>query len=76
MIEKFDLAIIGGGPAGLMAAGRASELGTKVVLLEKNNSLGIKLLMTGGGRCNFTNIQVSEILQVVLVLMVLGLFLV
>ena len=55
MIEKFDLAIIGGGPAGLMAAGRASELGAKVILLEKNNSLGIKLLMTGGGRCNFTN---------------------
>jgi len=55
MIEKFDVAVIGGGPAGLMAAGRASELGAKVVLLEKNNSLGIKLLMTGGGRCNFTN---------------------
>jgi len=55
MIEKFDVAVIGGGPAGLMAAGRASELGAKVVLLEKNSSLGIKLLMTGGGRCNFTN---------------------
>ena len=55
MIEKFDVAIIGGGPAGLMAAGRVSELGAKVVLLEKNSSLGIKLLMTGGGRCNFTN---------------------
>ena len=55
MIEKFDVAVIGGGPAGLMAAGRASELGARVVLLEKNSNLGIKLLMTGGGRCNFTN---------------------
>lgn len=55
MIKKFDVAVIGGGPAGLMAAGRASELGAKVVLLEKNSNLGIKLLMTGGGRCNFTN---------------------
>lgn len=54
-MEKFDVAVIGGGPAGLMAAGRASELGARVVLLEKNSNLGIKLLMTGGGRCNFAN---------------------
>ncbi len=52
---KYDLAVIGGGPAGLMAALKASELGYKVVLLEKNQRLGIKLLMTGGGRCNITN---------------------
>lgn len=52
---KYDLAIIGGGPAGLMAAFRANELGWKVVLIEKNPRLGVKLLMTGGGRCNVTN---------------------
>lgn len=52
---KYDLAIIGAGPAGLMAACRATELGASVILLEKNRKPGIKLLITGGGRCNFTN---------------------
>ena len=52
--EKFDVAVIGGGPAGMMAAGRAAELGARVVLLEKNESLGKKLLITGKGRCNLT----------------------
>ena len=52
---KYDIAIIGGGPAGLMAAVRSAELGAKVILLEKNPRLGIKLLLTGGGRCNLTN---------------------
>ena len=53
----WDVVVIGGGPAGMMAAGRASELGAKVLLLEKNDSLGKKLLITGGGRCNVTNAQ-------------------
>lgn len=52
---KYDVAIIGGGPAGMMAAGRAGELGARVILIEKNMSLGIKLLMTGSGRCNVTH---------------------
>lgn len=52
---NYDLAIIGGGPAGLMAALRASAAGKKVILLEKNPRLGLKLLTTGGGRCNLTN---------------------
>lgn len=47
--------VIGGGPAGIMAAGRAAELGAKVTLIEKNPRLGLKLLITGGGRCNVTN---------------------
>lgn len=51
----WDVAVIGGGAAGMMAAGRAAELGTTVVLLEKNKTLGKKLLITGGGRCNVTN---------------------
>ena len=52
--EKFDVAVIGGGPAGMMAAGRAAGRGARVVLLEKNESLGKKLLITGKGRCNLT----------------------
>lgn len=54
---NYDVAVIGGGPAGLMAAGRAAELGAKVVLIEKNAKLGKKLLITGGGRCNITNAE-------------------
>jgi predicted Rossmann fold flavoprotein len=57
---KYDLAVIGGGPAGIMAAGRAGELGARVVLLEKNKRLGTKLLLTGKGRCNITNQTDSE----------------
>ena len=52
---KYDIAIIGGGPAGLMAAVRAGAKGAKIILLEKNPRLGLKLLLTGGGRCNLTN---------------------
>lgn len=55
--EHFDVAVIGGGPAGMMAAGRAAELGARVVLVEKNTELGKKLLITGGGRCNVTNAE-------------------
>ncbi len=53
----FDVAVIGGGPAGMMAAGRAAELGARVILLEKNAGLGKKLLITGGGRCNIFNAE-------------------
>lgn len=54
-VEQFDVVVIGGGPAGMMTAGRAGKLGCSVLLLEKNLSLGRKLLLTGGGRCNLTN---------------------
>ena len=55
LVRFYDIAVIGGGPAGMMAAGRAAELGAKVVLIEKNEILGKKLLITGKGRCNFPN---------------------
>ena len=50
-----DVAIVGGGPAGMMAAIFAAQSGAKVILVEKNKTLGKKLLITGGGRCNVTN---------------------
>ena len=50
----FDVAVVGGGAAGMFAAGRAAELGARVVLVEKNRNLGRKLLLTGNGRCNIT----------------------
>lgn len=56
----YDVIVIGGGPAGMMAAGRAAECGARVALLEKNTSLGVKLLITGGGRSNVTNAEFDE----------------
>lgn len=53
--DRFDVAIVGAGPAGIMAAITASEFGSRVILLEKNKELGKKLLLTGNGRCNLTN---------------------
>ncbi len=51
----WDVVVVGGGPSGMMAAGAAAERKAKVLLLEKNDTLGKKLLITGGGRCNVTN---------------------
>ena len=55
--QEFDVAVVGGGPAGMMAAIRAAELGARTVLIEKNGGLGEKLLLTGNGRCNLTNAE-------------------
>ena len=55
MVKKYDTVIIGGGPAGLMAACSAAQNKAKVLVLEKNEELGKKLLISGGGRCNITN---------------------
>ena len=52
---RTDLIVVGGGAAGMMAAGRAAELGLSVCLVEKNERLGRKLAITGKGRCNITN---------------------
>lgn len=51
----MKIIVIGGGPAGMMAAIRAAENGAQVILFEKNNRLGRKLSITGKGRCNLTN---------------------
>jgi len=54
-MNKNKVAVIGGGPAGIMAAGIAAQRGSEVVLLEKNERLGKKILISGKGRCNITN---------------------
>jgi predicted Rossmann fold flavoprotein len=54
-MENFDVIVIGAGAAGLIAAGKAAESGAKVLLLEKMERPGRKLLITGKGRCNITN---------------------
>lgn len=58
--DIFDVIVVGGGAAGLMAAGRAAECDKKVLLLEKNKVLGEKLKITGGGRCNITNAEFDD----------------
>ncbi len=55
--ETYDVIVIGGGASGMMVAGRAGERGKRVLLLEKNDVLGKKLSITGGGRCNITNAE-------------------
>jgi hypothetical protein len=55
--KQFDVAVIGAGPAGMMAAIAAAEAGSRVIMLEKNSRPGIKLFLTGNGRCNFTNAE-------------------
>jgi hypothetical protein len=54
-MEIFDVIVVGAGPAGLLAAGSASEEGRRVLILEKMRQEGRKLLITGKGRCNITN---------------------
>lgn len=52
--EQFDVVVIGAGPAGMMAALRAAQKGSRVALVDKKEEPGKKLLMSGGGRCNVT----------------------
>ncbi len=55
-MKSFDVIILGGGAAGLMCAIAAGRRGRRVVILEGSNKVGKKILMSGGGRCNFTNL--------------------
>lgn len=56
----YDAVIVGGGACGLMCAVQAGYLGKKVLVLEKNDKAGAKILISGGGRCNYTNLYASE----------------
>ena len=57
MVHKFDVVILGAGAAGLMCAIEAGKRGRRVVVLERANRAGKKILISGGGRCNFTNLH-------------------
>lgn len=59
--KRYDIAVIGGGAAGSMAAIRAGQLGARVILIERNDSLGKKIMITGKGRCNLTNASPIDI---------------
>ena len=56
---SFDALVIGGGAAGLMCAMTAGQRGRRVLVVEHANRVGKKILMSGGGRCNFTNTGTS-----------------
>jgi predicted Rossmann fold flavoprotein len=56
---SFDAVVIGAGAAGLMCAAEAAKRGRRVLLLEHNDRIGRKILISGGGRCNFTNLDVG-----------------
>ena len=55
-MQGYDVAVVGAGPAGIMAAIRAGQLKKNVVLIERGSSLGKKILLSGKGRCNLTNV--------------------
>ncbi len=57
--KTYDLVILGAGAAGLMSAITAGKRGKKVLILEKSNKVGKKILMSGGGKSNFTNLYVE-----------------
>ena len=59
-LHTYQVVVVGGGPAGLMAAGQSARLGAHTLLLEKMDQPGLKLRITGKGRCNITNIASQE----------------
>jgi len=56
VVEKFDVIVIGAGAAGLFCAAQAGQKGRRVLLIDNGKKAGRKILMSGGGRCNFTNL--------------------
>ena len=57
MDQRYDAIIMGAGAAGLMCAIEAGKRGRRVVVLERAERIGKKILISGGGRCNFTNLH-------------------
>src|SRR5580698_9874909 len=57
MIQQFDVVVLGAGAAGLMCAIEAGRRGCRVAVIERADRIGKKILISGGGRCNFTNIH-------------------
>ena len=55
----YDVVILGGGAAGLLCAIEAGKRGRRVLVIERSEKVGKKILISGGGRCNFTNLQVT-----------------
>lgn len=58
-MNEYDVAVIGGGAAGLMCASEAGKRGRRVLVIEHSDRVGKKILISGGGRCNFTNLNVT-----------------
>src|SRR5690242_2319043 len=56
-MQNFDVIVLGGGAAGLLCAAEAGKRGRRVALLERAERVGKKILISGGGRCNFTNLH-------------------
>ncbi|MDC1055497.1 NAD(P)/FAD-dependent oxidoreductase [Candidatus Pelagibacter ubique] len=57
MTEQFDVIVVGAGAAGMMSAIEAGKRGRKVLLVDHAKKIGEKIRISGGGRCNFTNIH-------------------
>jgi predicted Rossmann fold flavoprotein len=58
-MRRYDVVIIGGGAAGLMCAIETGKRGRRVLIIERSGQIGKKILISGGGRCNFTNLHVT-----------------
>jgi predicted Rossmann fold flavoprotein len=56
---RYDVVVVGGGAAGLMCAIEAGKRGRRVLIIERSGQIGKKILISGGGRCNFTNLHVT-----------------
>ena len=63
MVHQVDVVVLGAGASGLMLAAEAGKRGRSVVVLEKANKVGKKILMSGGGKCNFTNLYLVNLLK-------------